>query len=137
MATFKDKLKISVFSAGLFFITNISQTYKLTDDIVPFTTYNTLKQCITYNGLLFHTLIFALMSFLSMANKANTLVKLKHTLYGSLIYFFLSSPSMYSLTSRIFFGSSQAYPSLLHVFLHSVIYCLVLVLVMYLPEKNN
>jgi hypothetical protein len=137
MATFGDKLQISAFSAGLFLITNISQTYKLTNNIVPFTTYSRTKQCITYNGLLLHTLIFSLLSFLSMNNKTNMFVKLKHTLYGSLIYFFLSSPPMYSLTSRLLFGISQAYPDFKQVFLHSIIYCFLLILVMYLPEENK
>ena len=73
------------------------------------------------------------LTFLSMGDpNKKTGIKLKHTIYGTLIFYFLSSSAMYSLT-----GSKNGCPTLWSVLLHAVVYCALLVGLMYLPERNN
>lgn len=125
MATLQQKAMISASSAVLFLAVNLPQTYKLTDSILPGKLAN--NGCPTSLGVFVHTLVFFLVSFFTMGDpRINTLEKLKHSIYGTLIFFFLSSPTMYSLT-----GSRC--PSLQSVLLHTVLYFLALVGVMYLP----
>ena len=79
MSTFNKKINISLFSASLFLIINLPQTYILTDSLLPFKTFNRDKNCPTYYGMLFHTLVFALLSYASMGNNKNWRLKLKYT----------------------------------------------------------
>lgn len=135
MSTFQKKLQISLGSAVLFMVTNLPQTYKITDKILPWKTIT--KGCPTHLGLLTHTLVFFIITFLSMGNvKINPGIKLKHSLYGTLIYFLLSNPATYSFVGSLFgqqFSNRKGCPSVLGVLLHSIVYCAFLVAVMYLP----
>jgi len=125
MATLQQKAMISAQSAVLFLAVNLPQTYKLTDSILPLKLAN--GSCPTSLGVFVHTLVFFLVSFLTMGDpRKDTLGKLKHAIYGTLIFFFLSSPTMYSLTG----SRCQTVGS---VVLHTIIYFLALVGVMYLP----
>tara|TARA_R100001163_G_C5068510_1_gene209031 strand:+ start:2117 stop:2533 length:417 start_codon:yes stop_codon:yes gene_type:complete len=138
MSTFNDKLKISLGSASLFAGINMPQVYGLTDSVLPLDTYNPITACPTMIGQLTHTVVFFLISFLTMRNPMiPTLTKIKHSLYGSLIQFLLSSPAMYSLTGSLFgpqIASSDGCPTLIGILLHTVVYTMALVGVMYLPE---
>ena len=135
MATFYKKLQISIGSAVLFMIINLPQTYEITNKIFPWKTIS--NGCPTHLGILFHTLVFFLLTFFSMGNvKIQTGIKLKHSLYGTLIYFLLSNPATYYFFSKLLghqFANSKGCPSVIGVLLHSVIYCLFLLAVMYLP----
>lgn len=122
MATLQQKVQISLGSAVLFSIINLPQTYKLTDSLLPCKLIE--KNCPTHMGLFLHTVVFFLITLLTMGRvDLNTL---KNALYGTLIFFFLSSPTIYSLT-----GNSC--PKIGGVLLHSVLYFVALVGVMYLP----
>jgi len=135
MATFQKKLQISIGSAFLFIIVNLPQTYEITNKILHWKTIS--NGCPTHLGILTHTLVFFLLTFLSMGNvKIKTGIKLKHSLYGTLIYFLLSNPATYSFVGSLFghqFADNNGCPSVLGVLLHSVVYCAFLVAVMYLP----
>lgn len=123
MSSFKNKLLISLLSSSIFLLVSLPNTYKLL--------FN--NNCPTNNSRLIHTLIFSTISFLTMiGSKTDNGVKLKHTIYGTLIYYFISSPELYSLTT-----SNYNCPKLLNIIIHTVFYCLALIGVMYLPEKNN
>jgi len=138
MATFNQKLLISLKSATLFAIINYTGTFQLTDKWLPFDTFNPVTNCPTMTGQIIHTLVFFLITYLSMGNpQVNIPTKLKNSLYGTLIFFLLSSPAIYTLTSSLFgtwIGSSSGCPTLSGILLHSLVYCLVLVAVMYLPD---
>lgn len=141
MTTIEDKLRISLGSALVFLAINLPQTYSLTNSILPLNLVNTATGCPTSIGLLVHALVFFVLSFLTMGNPyENTGVKIKHSLYGSLIFFFLSSPAFFSLVNALLgpqFASANGCPTLLGVFFSAIIYCLSLVGVMYLPERNQ
>lgn len=136
MSTLQDKLYISIFSAFLFALVSSPYTYKLTNNVVN--TYS--NNCPTYNGILLHTLVFFILTFLSMwrSNESNEL-KLKFSIYGTLIFFFIASPAMFGLTGSIFGDSiaHQGCPTMWGVLLHALVYCIALFGVMYLPEINN
>jgi hypothetical protein len=127
---------ISLGSASTFAVLNLPFTYKLTNRLLPVSTYK--NGCPTYAGSLIHTLVFFMVSFLSMMMGESRIsygTMLKHSLYGSLIYFLVSSPHMFSLTKSLFTktSTSDGCPTMTGVLLHSAVYFLVLVGVMYLP----
>jgi len=134
MATFDQKAKISAGSAILFTLINLPQAYNLSNNFLP--TYNI--NCPTNLGLIIHALLFFVITFLTMGDPyERTGTKLKHSLYGTLIFFLVSNPAMFSLMGSIFgSGISNAIgcPSLTGILLHAVVYFLALVAVMYLPN---
>ena len=137
MTSFKGKLGISVFSAVLFMVVNLPQTYQLTNKIIPGTILS--NGCPTALGLLIHALVFFVVSFLSMgtSDKIETGVKLKHSLYGTLIFFFLSNPVTYKLMGKVFgtnISDTSGCPTFLGILISSILYCASLVGVMYLPN---
>ncbi len=137
MATFQQKLSISLGSAFLFMLVSLPQTYKLTDNLLPVNTSNDITNCPTNAGLLLHALVFFVLTYLSMMGAdVNPGIKLKHTLYATLIFFLIASPTVYSLTGSIFgqsIADANGCPTLLGVFVHALVYCAALVGVMYLP----
>lgn len=138
MSTFNQKLSISLGSAALFALVNLPQVYKVTDSILPINLFNKETMCPTNVGLLTHALVFFALTFLSMrgAGYVSDGVKLKHSLYGTLIFYLISSPAMYSLVGSIFgssVASSAGCPTVMGVVLHSLVFCAALVGVMYLP----
>lgn len=135
MTTLTDKVRISAESTLLFTLINLPYTYELTNQWLPFSTYE--NGCPTMNGILIHTLVFALISFISMGNPLiETGIKLKHTIYGTLLYFLISSPILYNLTSSIFGNAPGGCPTFTSVLLHSALYFAGLLGLMYLPEQN-
>ena len=95
------------------------------------------NQCPTPSGVLLHVIFFFVITFLSMKNALlDTGVKLKHTIYGSLLFFFLSSPPIF-IFIRNFLGpryaNSAGCPTTIGVFVNAILYCVALVGLMYLP----
>lgn len=139
MATLQQKVAISTSSALQFALLNLPFTYRLTNSLLPLATYDTTTNCPTNLGLLVHAIVFFLISFLTMGDpRERTLLKVKFSLYGTLIAFFLSSPSMYALTGSIFgsnIADANGCPTLMGVLLHAFVYFLALVGVMYLPDE--
>jgi hypothetical protein len=137
MATFQQKLLISLGSAALFALINLPQVYRLTNSVSPVSLYNQDTSCPTAAGLIIHAIIFFALTFLTMRNaSADTGTKLKHSLYGTLIFFLIASPAMFSVVSSVlgnWVASPAGCPTLSGVLLHSLVYCMALVSVMYLP----
>ena len=133
MASFEQKLGISAGSAVLFAILSLPETYKFTNTILS--TYDVSTGCPTLTGQLVHTLVFFLITFLTMGDVGRrTMTKLKHTIYGTLIYAFISSPMMYAFTGSFLGTATQGgCPNMYGILLHSIVYMMVLVGVMYLP----
>ena len=120
MSTLEGKVLISLNSALLFLLMNLPKTYKILSN----------NECPTNKSRLVHTFLFATFTFLSMVGSNSEVgIKLKHTIYGTLIYYLVSSPAIYSLTS-----CNYKCPQDKNVYLHSFVYFLSLIGVMYLPN---
>ena len=141
MASFNQKLSISLGSAALFALVNLPYTYKLTSNVTSLNLFNVNTGCPTSLGLLVHSLVFFAFSYLSMqTTSVSTGIKIKHSLYGALIFFFLSSPTMFKFVSSIFgngIANSSGCPTLTGILVHATVYCVALIAVMYLPEGNK
>ena len=133
MATLNTKIGISVTSAILFILVNspLRQT-KLGDQF-----YNKNTKCPTHLGIITRALIFFAISFFTMgSSKERNGIKIKHSLYGTLIFYLVSSPALYSVVASIVgksIATPDGCPTNLGIFVHSTIYCMILVAVMYLP----
>jgi hypothetical protein len=71
-------------------------------------------------------------------SNASTGLKVKYSIYGTLLFTLISSPAMYSLTSSVF-GSAIANsgcPTLTGIVIHSLVYCAALIGLMYLPNDQ-
>lgn len=136
MASFKQKLGISAFSGILFAVVNHPSTYSFTSDVVS-SAITDIAGCPTSKGLLVHTLVFLVITMLTMGNPLEMpLLKFKYSLYSALIFFFLSSPAVYSLTGRLTNGltaDANGCPTAAGVGLHAAVYTAFLLGVMYLP----
>ena len=131
MATLEQKVKISLGSTGLFFLLNSPNSYKFVSNILN--TNLVEDNCPNHLGIFINTLIFFVFTYISMGDPfENSLFKLKNTTYGSLIYFLISSPTIYYLSNKMLnFKDCRNTVSLL---VHSAIYFIILVGVMYFPE---
>ena len=84
MSTFQDKLIISVFSAIIYVIVNLPQTYKFISNLTSLNLYNISTNCPTNLGLLVHTIIFFVITYLSMLGAPQSAgLKLKFSIYGT------------------------------------------------------
>jgi len=135
MSTFQQKVAISASSALLFAVINLAQVYKLTDQLLPFDTVNK-NGCPTASGKIVHALVFFLLTLLSMGNPAkDTAMKIRHSLYATLIFYALSSRAMFQTTARLVssdIANQAGCPTLMGVVLHAVVYFLAVLGVMYL-----
>ena len=65
-------------------------------------------------------------------------LKLKFSIYGTLIFYLISSPAMFSSVASIFgnkIASPEGCPTNYGILLHALVYYIVLVGVMYLPPE--
>lgn len=145
MATFRQKLQISAGSAGLFALVNLPFVYKLTNNALPFSTYNETTECPSNIGLVLHALVFFVLTFLMMGNPTKKVgIKLKHSLYGTLIFFLLSSPAVFDVVNSVIgpyiegrVTAINGCPTHVGILLHTFVYCATLIAVMYLPEADK
>jgi len=131
MATPNRKLQISLGSGVLFALMNIPLTSsKLL--------YNQDTKCPNYLGIALRTLVFFTLTFLSM-NSSNLLPlkKLDHTIYGTLLFFFISNPETYKLTSSLlgsWISDKSGCPTINGISLHASVYIAILFGIMFLPN---
>lgn len=143
MATLNQKLTISLASAGLFALVNLPCTYnftnKLSTDLLKVSLYDEEKRCPTNVGLVVHALVFLLLTYASMYKSGQPNgIKWKHSIYGALIFYLISSPAVFSVVSKLFgdrFSTPDGCPKNEGILLHSLVYAGVLLGVMYLPES--
>ena len=138
MSTFAGKLGISVFPAVLFFIINMPQLYELTGKV--FNTKFIKGNCRTSVGIVLHTLVFMVILYFMGGSKISSGIKLKHSLTGTFLFFLINSPTIYSITGKIFgpsISNQGGCPTLNGIIFHSVVYLLFLVLIMYLPDEYD
>lgn len=135
MATFNQKAMISAPSALLFFALNLPFTYKLTDSLLPINTYNSVTNCPTSEGLLLHSLVFYLITYFSMGKRTTN--KVKNSLIATFLFYIISQPFTYSTVNSIVGGnlisSAAGCPTTSGLVVHSLVYFLALIGVMYLP----
>lgn len=131
MATLEQKVKISLGSAGLFFLLNSPNSYKFVSNILN--TNLIENNCPNHLGIFINTLLFFVITYMSMGDPfKNQLFKLKNTTYGSLIYFLISSPTIYYLSNKML--NLKDCRNTVSLLVHSAIYFIILVGVMYFPE---
>jgi hypothetical protein len=132
MSTLEKKIKISLGSASLFFLLNLPKIFIILSEIFNLKLYE--NNCPTKLGLVFSTIIFFITTYFSMGDPfKNKMFKLKNTTYGTLIFYLISSPPIYYITNLIL-NRNDICPSSSIILLHSVVYCLALIGVMYFPE---
>lgn len=130
MTSFQRKLAISLGSAGLFALVSLPSTYALTNKLFG------TGLCPSPNAILLHLIVFLLVSFATMRGGYPTGLKAKFTFYGGLMYFLISSPTMYKFTRNLFgakIASSSGCPTVSGVLLHAAVYTALLTAAMYLP----
>ncbi len=131
MSTFEDKLKISIGSGALFALANYHGLFKHFGS----TFYD--NGCLTAKGVMLQTFVFFIITFLSMRDSSiDTLTKLSHTTYGTLIFFFVSNPSTYKVVGSLLgesFADSNGCPKKYGIILHTLLYIAILTGVMYFP----
>jgi hypothetical protein len=124
MTKLETQIKISCFSAFIFFVVNMMRIKQNNDEY----------HCIEKTYLLKLTIIFCAISFLSMSGaNIKTNVKLRHSIYGALIFYLLSSPAMHILINIMCgndYSSAQGCPAVKGLILSAVIYCLFLIFMM-------
>ena len=128
MSTFYQKLSISASSALLFLIVNLPIIYQLTDKI--FGGLLSDNKCPTTKGILLHTLVFFLVTYLSMGGNAPPSIKAGRALSASLVFLLLTSPFGYNITSSLFKHTIQC-STQEGLLLHTIIYTGILTLLMY------
>ena len=109
MSSFVEKAKISAFAAFVFGLVNM----------------------LKIDNPLQNVGIFFVITLLSMGNPTKkTGIKLKHSFYGTLIFFFVSSPAVVEASKSIFGNNSG-------IILNSLMYFIIVFIAMYLPEENK
>ena len=137
MTTLAAKLSISFGSAIMFALINLPVTYQIINKLFPFNLYDLRTNCPTHLGLILHAIVFFVLTYLSMGNPyISSGIKLKHSLYGTLIFYLLSSPAVFSFLGRFLgrqYASLAGCPTVIGVLFNAFLYCIFLVTVMYLP----
>ena len=129
MSTLEKKVIISLGSTFLFTLVNIPDAYKFTSFITKLNLFDFVNKCRTNLGFMVHTIVFFLITYFSMGNPVKEIgIKLKRSIYGTLIYYMLSSPSFYSLFT-------DKCPNMFVIVISSIVYFITLVGLMYLPKE--
>jgi len=137
MATRNEKLVISLESSILFFIINHSFFYNITNNILLDKTYNKKKECRTKIGIIFHAILFCIITYLTMWNSINSeIMKIKNSLYATLLFFFVASPAFTKFLSVVFKGAVSKYEcqTLTGLVLSTIVYGGFLFGLMHLPN---
>ena len=147
MTTDKQKMSISMYSASLFALVNLPFSYTFTESLLnkgcklidnDASEIELYKNgCPTHLGRIAMTLIFYLVTYISMDKIEDQNEKLKNSIYGTLVFYFISSPSAYALTrmiAKVFVSeetldkliSKDGCPSTLGVGVHAAIFFIVI-----------
>lgn len=133
----KQNLYHAGMGAAIFMLMSLPQMYNKTNSIV-----DELGSCPTYKSKLLHTLIFfvlviIVMKYIGKSDKSFALL-CKYAIFGSLLFFIISSNEAYMLTNGIYPGlSDNGCPSMTGVCVHTVLFGILLFGMMYLPHDNS
>lgn len=134
------KLYYSAIAALVFLVISLPQTYTITDSVSGSSLSLFDGSCPTPSGKFLHTAVFltVLYFIIKLTDRKGLTpgMMFKYAFYSALIFFVLSSSDAYALTSNSFDGlvNAAGCPTKRGVFIHSIVYLLVILLVMYLPE---
>jgi len=132
MATTNQKIKISAFSTLLALVINTRPIYGFVEKLSG--EEDGCSSAVTY---LVSSLIFVLLTYLSMTNKnTDPMVKWKHSVYSGLIFFLAFSPTVSRIAGTRENGPFGCF-GLRGLILHGIIYFGILLGVMYFPERNQ
>ena len=132
MSTLSQKLNICFNSMILFYFINSPETYMMTSNLINKTLIS--MNCPTDLGFIIHTLLFFTITYLSMgSSNIKNKIKIKHSLYGTLIYYFVSSQQFYSFMNILLNNNNYNCPTTIGLILQSIVYFSFLLAVMYLP----
>lgn len=131
MPSLKQKLMISLMSAGLFVLVAHPATFKFTNGIIGGITQN---GCPTMLGLVVHAAVFFLLTKLSMRESYQSEeLKRKRSLIAAALFALLNSPMAFKLVRGLLgdgIASAAGCPTLMGVVAHAAVYAAVLVLLM-------
>jgi hypothetical protein len=127
MTTLNEKIYYSGLSALVFLGVSLPQVYQQTNPLLQ-----SNGSCPNYKSKLLHMVVFFALSLgvMQFAGKSDkTLMQQsKYALYGALLYFFLSSNEMYSLTTSVVGDLYiDGCPTIKGIAVHSAVYMLSLI----------
>ena len=129
----KKKFLISILAASIFFIVMYPGTFKVTRSVLG-NWVASPSGCPTLYGYLFHLMVFALSSLLTMGKFS--LGKLKISLFSAIIVYLVSNANTYKFTRSVlgpWVASATGCPTTQGVTFHAG----VLVLIMYLVMNSR
>jgi hypothetical protein len=122
MSSFGAKVNISTMVGLIFIITSILLN----------------KKCLNIENHFLQTLLFALIALSSHTSNSLPIgTKLKHTLYGTLLFYLISNSEMYHITNKFLYNNilgTDNCPTNTGIIIHAVLYIIILVIMMYLPD---
>lgn len=139
---YNKKLLWSGIGGALFILVSLPQTYTQTGRLTTTSYYNcpTPEGKFIHSGLFFAVNYFAMklaasQGWLGMEGKSDSLMA-KYSLYGTLLYFFLSSSDTYALTNNLIGNTANegGCPEVKGIMIHGLVYLLLVMFMMYLPK---
>lgn len=118
-----QKLYHAAISSGVFVLASLPYAYGKTNVYL-----SNDGDCPTYKSKLLHTLAFFALSLLVMkymgSNDKTLELMIRHSVYASLLFFFLSSAESFKLTGSLINGlaDSSGCPTMTGVLVHAVVY---------------
>lgn len=144
------KITYSALAALVFLGVSLPQTYQQTNKLthlvksVEFNTITMDGECPTPGGKFLHTgvffvILYFLMKFLNNGDLTDGLIA-KYSFYSTLIFFLLTSNDTYYMTSSLpglgDLTNNSGCPTRKGVFIHALVFLVVLTLVMYFPKDQ-
>jgi len=127
-----NNLRKAAWPTGLFLVLSLPQAYGQTNKL-----FRNDGNCPTFKTKLLHTLLFFIITYISIkSNNDKNLsdsVLIDQSIYATLVFFFLSSTEMYSLTKNLTGGiklnsklGESSCPTFTAVFIHTILFYLLI-----------
>ena len=132
----KQNVYHAILGSAMFMLVSLPQLYSKTNPLV-----NEDGTCPTYKSKLLHTLVFfalvlLVMKYIGKSDKPTALL-CKYALFGSLLFFIMSSSEAYKFTNSLYSGlADNGCPSMTGIVAHTVLFGLALFGMMHLPHDG-
>lgn len=145
--TLHDKVLYSALSAVILLITTNAFTYKFVDKLFDSEEIIYSNGCPTVIGHFVLSLIFFLLIFITMilisaykknGSKKSTWLFIKYSFFATLLFFIITNTEIYKLIGMITNNKSASVngcPTVFGLFLHALIYFLIILGIMSLPKN--